>query len=392
MSKLTDSICKAAKDNGKVQKLRDGNGLYLHVMKSGKYWRYDYTYQDKRRTLSIGIYPSVTLKQARTALYNAKSELDEGIDPSYAKKLRKNVSSDLSFESVATEFFNIQNWSARHRRTIELRVQKDLIPKLGHISVTALGPRDFLHVFRVAESRGAIETAHRLKTISSQIMRYAVSVGHIPSDPCRDLKGALKTPRSKRFSAIVEPVEFGKLLRAIDTYDNNYLVALALQLAPHVVVRPGELRNARKSEFDLDNRLWSIPAERMKKNRDHFVPLTNQSIEIIGKAMEYSLDDDLLFPSVRSKGRAISDGTLNAALKYLGYDGTRHTPHGFRSSFSTMAYESDLFTEDVIEMQLAHLDKNAVKIAYKRGQHMEQRRELMSWWSDRLDAMRCSCS
>lgn len=392
MSKLTDAACKAAAHDGTVQKLRDGNGLYLHILPSGKYWRYDYRYQNKRRTLSIGVFPSITLKQARIALFSAKASLDDGIDPSYAKQLKKHVSDDLSFKSVAYEFFSIQEWSDDHRSTVELRVEKDLIPKIGHLSVKNLGPPDFLAVFRVAESRGAIETAHRLKTVSSQIMRYAVSVGHIPSDPCRDLRGALKTPRTKRYAAIVEPVAFGKLLYSIDTYDNNILIKHALRLAPHVVLRPGELRQAEWCEFDIENRLWEIPAHRMKKDRDHFVPLTDQSIEIILEAREYSQGNELLFPSLRSKSKAISDGTLNAALKYLGYAGTTHTPHGFRSSFSTMAYESELFSEDVIEMQLAHLDKNTVKAAYKRGEHVKQRREMMTWWSNRIDQMRRSGS
>ena len=390
MSKLTDANIRAASYNGSVLKLRDGNGLYLHVMPSGKYWRYDYRHHGKRRTLSIGVYPGVSLKKARIDLFAAKSKLAEGLDPSYDKQLRKHINSDHTFSAVARDWIKIQDWSESHRHTVQLRIDKDLTPKIGHMPVQQIKAADVLQVLRIIESRGAIETAHRVKVVSGQIMRFAVAMGLIDTDPCRDLKGALQTPRTKRYGAITEPVKFGKLLRAIDGYDNSTIIAHALKLAPYVALRPGELRGARWSEIDLKGKVWEIPADRMKRGRAHVVPLTKPMIQIIESVKDYTYPGELVFPSLRSKGNPISEGTLNAALKYLGYAGNVHTPHGFRSTFSTMAYESEKFDEDVIEMQLSHADKNRVKAAYKRGEHLKQRRELMLWWSKRVDSMRRS--
>lgn len=387
MSKLTDAAVKAAKHDGTVQKLRDGNGLYLHVLPSGRYWRYDYRYAGKRKTLSLGVYPTVSLKQARIDLFEAKGKLNRGIDPSYEKQLRKHIAGN-TFQAVAEDFIRIQDWDPSHQRTIELRVQKDLYPKIGDMPIEVIGPQDVLGVLRTVESRGAVETAHRIKTITGQIMRYAVAIGLISSDPTRDLRGVLKTPRTKRHSAITDRALFGKLLRAIDTYDHSIVVAHALRLAPHVVLRPGEIRGASWSEVDFEGKLWEIQAERMKKRRAHFVPLTDQSISILRSVKQYTGQGELIFPSLRAKGRPISEGTLNAALKYLGYTGDIHTPHGFRSTFSTMAYEADRFDGGVIEMQLAHQDQNSVRSAYKRGEHLKQRRELMEWWSNEIDIMR----
>lgn len=393
MANLIDSTVRSATYSGKVQKLRDGNGLYCHVMPSGKYWRYDYRYQQKRRTLALGVYPTVSLKQARIDLFAAKAKLADGIDPSYDKQLKKHVGDDDSFEAVAREWLDIQDWSARHRKTIELRIKKDLTPKIGQIPIQKIQAPDLLRVLRIIESRGAIETAHRVKTVASQIMRYGVATGRISSDPFRDLRGALKTPRTRRYAAIVKREPFGKLLRAIDGYDHSIIISHALRLAPHVALRPGELRGGLWSEIDIDNRVWTIAAERMKKKREHFIPLTNPMIHIIQSLHDYTGRGELMFPSIRARKRPISDGTLNAGLKYLGYSGEIHTPHGFRSTFSTMAYESGLFAEDVIEMQLAHLDKNVVKAAYNRSEHADQRRLLMEWWSSQINAMRqMNCS
>lgn len=388
MGTLTDAKIRSIEYQGGVHKVRDGDGLYLHVMRSGKYFRYDYRFQSKRKTLTLGTYPKVTLKQARFGLHEAKILLDKGIDPSYQKQVNKQVSSDHSFAAITNDWLKVQDWSDSHRRTIRLRIDKDLTPVIGDMRVQDIKATDVLNVLRRIESRGSIKTAHRVKTVASQIMRYAVACGLIDSDPCRDLRGALKTAGSKRYAAIVKPKPFGKLLGALELYDNSVIVRHALRLLPHVVLRSGELRGGLWSEIDFKNRLWEIPADRMKRPRDHFVPLTDQSIAILREVEEYSAGKELIFPSLRSEGRPISGNTLNVALKYLGYPGDVHTPHGFRSTFSTMAYESELFNDDVIEMQLAHQDKNRVKGAYKRGEHLKQRRELMEWWSDRITQLR----
>lgn len=383
---LTDAIIRQAEYDGKVQKLRDGNGLYCHVLPSGKYWRYDYRYAGKRRTLSIGVYPAVTLKQARIALYAAKAQLAEGIDPSYDKQIKKHVGGDHSFRAIANQWLDVQEWSEGHRRTIENRINKDLMPNIGDKPIQIITAADVLTVLRMAEARGARQTAHRLKTVTSQIMRYAVSVGLIDSDPCRDLRGALKAPVEKHLPAITEREPFGRLLVAIDSYNGNQIIAHALKLAPYLALRPGELRGGEWHEVQGNE--WVIPDHRMKRKREHKIPLAPQVVTLLDSLRQYTGGGRLMFPSLRSKGRAISDGTLGSALKQIGYGGDVHVPHGFRSTFSTMAYEAERFREDVIEMQLSHQDKNSVKAAYKRGEHIKERTELMCWWADEVDAMR----
>jgi len=321
-------------------------------------------------------------------LFAAKEQLDRGVDPSHAKQVKKHVGNDLSFKAIADEWLAIQQWSDSHRRTVKLRILKDLTPVIGELEVTKITPPDVLHVLRVVESRGSIETAHRLLTVTSQIMRYAVAVGHIPSDPCRDLKGALKKSKPVQYAAIVDPAEFGVLLRKIQGFDRNIIIGLALRLLPYVFLRSSEFRGSLWAEIDIEGRMWHIDKARMKKPRDHYIPLTDSTVSILENLRDYSGHGEHLFPSMTGKSPVISENALNNALKYLGYQGYRHTPHGFRSSFSTMANESDLFRADVIEIQLAHLDKNTIRAAYNRGEYMSQRIELMQWWSDQVDAMR----
>ena len=386
--KLSDAVVKSANAIDGVKKLRDGNGLYLHVIGSGKYWRYDYRFSGKRRTLTIGPYPSITLRAARIALFAAKDKLQQGIDPSYDKQVRKGVGTDNGFEVVAKEFLARQQWSDKHMETNVLRLEKDVYPKIGNTSVLALSAPDFLHILRIIESRGSIETAHRVLSLCGQIMRYAVSSGRITSDPTRDLKGALMPSKKGRFPAITNPGEFGKLLKAINTYDRYSAIKHALRCAPYLCLRPSELRGLERSEIDLDSKKIIIPAERMKRKREHIVPLSDSVIDILKQALSDSYHHVLVFPSIRNNGKAISDGTLNAALSYVGISSKDHVPHGFRSSFSTMAYESQLFSEDAIELQLAHDDKNKVKGAYNRSVLLDERVRLMDWWSNEIDAMR----
>lgn len=394
MPKLTDAAIRAATYDGAVLKLRDGFGLYAHVLPSGKYFRFDYRFAGKRKTLTIGAYPAVSLKKARIELYAAKALLADGIDPSYQKQLRKHVGDDHSFGAVTVEWMRVQDWSDGHRRTIRQRLDKDVLPKLGTKDVRRIGPLDVLGVLRAIESRGAVETAHRAKVVIGQVMRYAIAIGMAESDPTRDLRGVLKVSRSKPRPAIVDPVEFGKLLRALDTYDQSIIVAHALRLSPYVALRPVELREARWDE--IDGSTWTIPAVRMKGKRaekkEHVVHLAPSALAIVDSIREYTGSGELIFPSVRSKGRSISDGTLNAALRYLGYSGEVHTSHSYRSTFSTMSFESGLWREDVIEAQLAHVIPNRVQGAYNRAQHLDARRELMIWWGERVDTMRRSAA
>ena len=387
MPALTDSAVRAASYTGRPTKIRDGAGLYIHVLPTGKFWRFDYRVGGKRKTLAIGAYPSVTLKSARIALHAARAELARGADPGYQKQLQRHVGDDRTFAAACAEWLRVQDWSDGHRRTVELRLKKDVLPRLGHMDVGRMGPQDVLYVLRGIEARGAVETAHRAKVVIGQIMRYAVGVGLAPADPTRDLRGVLRVSRHKPHPAIVDPARFGTLLRAIDAYDQSTIVLLALRLAPYVALRPGELRMGRWAEIDLDGALWIIGEERMKARKRHVVPLAEQAVEIIRELQRYTGRGELMFPSLRAPGRPISAGTLNAALRYLGFPGEVHTPHGFRSSFSTMANEGG-HDRELIEIQLAHIDRDRVRALYNRGERIEDRRTLMQWWADEIDVMR----
>ena len=391
--KLTDAKVRNAKFEGKIDKLRDGNGLYLHIMPSGKYWRYDYRYQGKRKTLALGVFPAVSLKAARIALFEAKGRLDQGIDPSYEKQLSRFVGVDHSFESVAKEWIEQHDCSDRTKKEIRQKFGKDVYPVIGEMNVKLINPPDVLAVLRRIESRDALDLARRVCTNISQVMRYAVYTGLIDSDPCRDLRGAIRKKRkTKRYPAITDRKQFGELLRAIDTYSLNVVIGYAIQIAPYVALRPSELRQGKWSEIDTDAALWEIPASRMKKDRDHLVPLSRQVIALIERLRKITGSDKhgLMFPSPVKEGQPISENTMNKALERVGYPGSVHTPHGFRSTFSTMVNQSYLFSPDAVEAQLAHLDPDRVRAAYNRAAHIEQRTEIMQWWGDQIDAMRQS--
>ncbi|WP_299076616.1 integrase arm-type DNA-binding domain-containing protein [uncultured Paraglaciecola sp.] len=385
---LTDAGIKAAIYAGKTQKLRDGNGLYLHVMPSGKYWRYDYRYQGRRKTLALGVFPAVTLKSARIALFEAKGKLEQGIDPSYEKRVAKYISTDHTFKAVSSEWLEQHDCTDRSRNDIRLRYKKDAYPLIGNIPVQQIRPTDVLAVLRRIESRDAHDLARRVCTHISQAMRYAVYTGLIPSDPCRDLKGALRRKRAtKRYPAITTEKEFGRLLVDIDKYSSSMVIAFCLQLAAHVALRPTELRAGLWTEIKWQDEVWEIPLERMKKDRDHVVPLSRQSLDILSGLHRITGRSIYMFPSPVKPNQPISGGSLGGALRKAGYDAV-HCPHGFRSSFSTMANESGLFSPDAIEAQLSHLDSSRVRAAYNRAEHLEQRRKLMQWWSDRISIMR----
>lgn len=385
---LKDSHVKAAKYEGKPQKLRDGNGLYLHVLPSGKYWRYDYRYTDKRKTLSIGVYPKISLKQARLDLGDAKSLIAKGVDPSYQKKITKQIPKDQTFGGIAEQWLERQKseWKPGHHRTVKVRLEKDLIPLLGDRPIDKIEPPEILAACRRAESRGAIETAHRLRSICSQVFCYSVSLGIAKSDPTRDLRGALKTPKEKQFAALTEPKDFGQLMRAINGYSGAEHIRCALQLIAHSVVRPGELRLATWDQINIKKCTWTIDASRMKGGREHRVPLSKQSVEILKELQAITGGSDLLFPSLRSKGKPISDNTLNSALRSVGYDGSKHVAHGFRHSFSTICNESDKFNDDHIEAALAHKTPG-MRGTYNKATYWDHRVVLMQAWSDAVDRM-----
>lgn len=391
---LTDTAIKKAKPSASVVKLSDSGGLQLWVTPQGaKYWRMAYRFANKQRVLAIGVYPATTLKAARIARDKAREALAEGIDPSQKKKLDRIAAQAVSantFAALAQELLAKKAKEGRAEVTIgKLRWILDFaLPDLGPRPVSAIKPPEVLAVLRKVETRGKLETALRLRAVIGQVFRYAIATGRADNDPTPSLRGALAAPVTKPRAAIVQPVPFGGLLRSIASYDGTPEVVAALHLLALTFVRPGELRNAEWAEFDLDAAIWTIPAGRMKMRRPHRVPLAPQALGVLKTLHPITGAGRLLFPSVRSLERCMSENTINAALRRMGYGKDEMTGHGFRSAASSMLNESGLWNPDAIEAQLAHVENNAVRRAYARADFWEERIKMMSWWANCLDAMR----
>ena len=388
--KLTDTAVRGAKPKSKQYKLADGEGMYLLVKPNGrKYWRLDYKFNNKRKTYSIGIYQKVSLKQAREIKDTVKNQIDDGIDPNEQKKISKHVSDADSFEFVAREWHskNKASWTEGHANRILARLEKDIFPWIGQRQINSITPPQVLAVLRRIESRGAIETAHRAMQNCSQVFRYAVATGKAERDPTQDLKGALTAVSQKHMATITEPKEIAQLLRAIDDYKGHIITRCALQLAPYVFVRPGELRHAEWHEIDLDEGMWKIPAEKMKMRRVHFVPLSRQAISILLEIQPLTGRGKFVFPSVRSNQRPMSENTILGALRRLGYTKNEMTGHGFRGMASTRLNELG-FNRDWIELQLAHAESNSVRAAYNHAEHLPERIKMMQSWADYLDGLK----
>jgi integrase len=390
MGKLTAIKIKNAKPGTKNYKMADGGGLYMLVTKTGRYWRYDYRYLNKRKTLSLGVYPDISLKDAREKHANARKMLADEIDPAEHRKRMKAArfaAADNSFEKLAWDWFGKQNWTKGHARTVKGRLNNNILPWIGDRPVSEITAQDVLTVCRRVESRGAIETAHRVKTICSQVFRYCVAAGLVESDPCRDLAKALTPVSPKHMATILEPKKIGELMRAIEGYEGHQITRSALQLAPLVFVRPGELRHAEWSEFDLDQGQWRLPAEKMKMRQAHIVPLSRQALELIRDIQPLTGQGYYVFPSLRSNYRPMSENTVNGALRRLGYAKDEITGHGFRSMASTRLHEMG-WPSHLIERQLAHRDGNTVKAAYNHAEYMPERIKMMQEWADYLDRLK----
>jgi len=385
---LTDTQIRTAKPRERPYKLFDGDGMYLLVNPNGsRWWRLKYRVAGREKLLSLGVYDDVTLKAARDARTEARRLISKGIDPSAERRAEKATHAD-TFESVALEFLD----RSGHLRTgtveqLRHRLKTYAFPSIGKSPVASLTAADLLRMLRRIEAKGTHETAHRVRSICDRVLRFAVATGRTDRNVAGDLRGALSSTRSKNFSALTEPKRIGELLRVIDGYQGQPAVMAALQLAPLVFVRPGELRNAEWSEVDLDAAEWRIPAGRMKMGREHVVPLSKQAVAILTELRGHTGAGELLFPSLRSAERPISDNTLNAALRRLGYSKDEQTAHGFRTIASTRLNELG-FHPDLIELQLAHRDRNKVRAAYNRAERMAERRTMMQAWADYLDALR----
>lgn len=395
---LTDTAIRNAKAREKPYKMGDSGGLFLLVQPSGgKLWRVKFRVEGREKKLAIGTYPEVSISEARKRRDAARELLAMGKDPArehQRQKARAKVEAVNTFELIATEYFEKRRrdgdrpWAdATHNKNKFLLEQ--LKPDLGNIPVHEIEPADVLAALRKIEAKGNLETARRALQMTGSVMRYAVATARLRSDPTRDLRGALTAPRVKNHAAILEPSKLGELLRAIDGYGGHIHSKLALSLAPHVFVRPGELRQAQWEEIDIDRAVWSISGAKTKMRKAHHVPLSRQALEIIQTARALtSRTEGYVFPSLNSSARPMSENTLNSALRRLGYSKDEMTSHGFRSTASTLLNESGLWRPDVIERALAHGDSDKVRGTYNHSPYWPERVEMAQWWSDYLDQLR----
>ena len=383
-----------AKPAEKSYKLTDERGMYLLVTPEGfRYWRFNYRFDGKSRTLALGVFPDVSLADARVKRDSARRLLAAGEDPMERRKQDERDARAISgdtFRAIGDEWLLRLRMQGRTAAT--LRKMRWMLsfayPALGDRPITAVTAPELLEVLRSVEVRGRYETATRLRSTFGTIFRYAIATGRAQRDVSYDLRGALIVPKTTHRAALIEPEAVGGLLRVIEDYDGQPSVRIALRLAAHLFVRPGELRSAEWGEFDTGNAIWTIPAEKTKMRRQHRVPLSSQVLAIIEELRPITGKGKYLFPSVRSGARPISDNTLNAALRRLGYDKTQMTAHGFRAMASTLLNETGKWHADAIERQLGHIESNEVRRAYARGEHWPERVAMMASWSDYLDRLR----
>lgn len=393
-SGLTANAVKHAKPRSKPYKLSDRDGLYLLVTPTGiRYWRMNYRFAGQQRTLSFGRWPEILLGEAREMLLNARRSLGKGLDPleqAKLEKIAKSIAASNSFQAVAEEW--LEKIEKEGLAAITLKKARWLLaqtyPALGKRPISEITAHELLLVLKKVEGTKRYDTANRIRSTCSQVFRYAIATARANRDICADLRGALVTPRTNHRAAITTPTEASGLLRAIEDYDGHQLTQIALRLLPHLFVRPGELRWAEWREFDFDKRVWTIPDHKMKMRRPHAVPLSRQALSIIEEIEHDASYSDFLFPSLRSVDRPMSDNTINAALRRLGFSKDQMTGHGFRAMAATLLNEMGTWNPDAIERQLAHADGNSIRRAYARGQYWDERVRMMQHWSDYLDQLR----
>ena len=392
--KLTDTGCKKAKPTDKTRKLADGGGLYLEISPTGsKYWRMKYRFNRKESRLAFGVYPDVTLQEAREKRRAAKKMLDTGLDPNEQKKLGKlerRVNYENNFENVAREWHEqkYHTWKPIHAQRIIRRLENDIFPTVGSRPIKDIKPAEILSAIKNVEARGVHDLAHRIMQTCSQIFKYAVATGRAERDVTVDLKGALKPAVSKGLAHLKES-ELPAFLKKLDVYDTKFgghtLTKLAFKLLVLTFVRSGEIRGAKWEEIDFEKAQWRIPAERMKMKEIHIVPLCRQSIEILKELHELTYDkpSSYIFPSQQSPLRIMSENTFLRAIAIMGFK-EKTTAHGFRSTASTIFNENG-FRADVIERQLAHGERNQIRAAYNHAEYLKERKEMMDWWGNYVE-------
>jgi integrase len=389
---LSDTRIRRMRLAGKPRKLFDAGGLYVLVTpEGGRYWRLKYRFGGREKLLALGVYPQVPLMLARARREEARKQIAAGVDPGAAKRAAKAavVAREVgTFEAVAREWFSKFSapWAASHAKTVERRLERDVFPWIGNRPVGEIAASELLAMLRRVEARGALETAHRIHQVVSQVLRYAVAIGSAQRDPSTDLRGALPSADEKHHAALTKPADVAGLMRAIADYRGSFVTRCALRLAALLFVRPGELRRAEWGEVDFENAVWRIPAAKMKARAEHLVPLSPQAITVLRELNPLTGGGRYLFPSVRGANRPMSENTVLAALRRMGYGTDEMSGHGFRSTASTLLNEMG-WAPDFIERQLAHAERDEVRDAYNRAEYLTERRKMMRAWADYLDAL-----
>jgi integrase len=382
---LTELNVKAAKARDKPYKLYDEKGLFLIVTpKGGRWWRFKYIHAGVEKLISLGMYPDVKLKDARAKRDEARRLNAANVDPSVKRRAERSAQAD-TFAAVAQEWLETKQASLTRGTWLRDRDQlvKMVGPYIGSRPIADIEAPELLAILKRLEKRGVHDTAHRVRAVCGRVLRYAIATGRAKRDISADLKGALAPKNSQRYAAITDPAKVGALLRAIEEFDGQRTTYAALRLAPYVFVRPGELRGAEWGELDLERAEWRIPAERMKMGELHIVPLSHQAVTILKELEPLTGGNRYVFPAIGGQPRPLSENTLNAALRRIGYSHEEMTGHGFRTMASTLLNEQG-WNPDLIELQLAHRERNKVRAAYNRAQRLPDRRRMMQAWADYL--------
>lgn len=391
---LTDAQIRSFRAAEKPFKRADAKGLYIEVMPNGsKLWRFKFRVGGKEKRLALGAYPEIKLAEARKRRDEARAKLDRDIDPAMERKRKRlaaKISADDSFEQIANEYIDKMEREGRAPATVSKAhwFLSLLKPAIGQMAISEVDPQFLLAALKKLEAKGNYETAKKTRSFASRVFRYGVATGRAKNDPAAMLNGALITPKAKHYAAILEPSKLGELLRAIDDYSGSPTSKFAMQIAPHVFVRPGELRHAEWEEFDLSQRIWRIPAGKMKARRAHAVPLSDQVVRMLVELRSLTGPKGYVFPAAHTPRRPMSENTINASFRRMGFTKDEVTAHGLRSTASTLLNESGLWNPDAIERALAHGMSDAVRGAYHRGQHWDERVRMAQWWSDELDRLK----
>ncbi len=391
---LNDIKVKSAKQRDKAYKLTDEKGLYLLVTrKGGKCWRFNYRFAGKQKTLAIGTYPLISLKEARKQRDVARLQIADNVDPAQHKQMKKNklkAANKNSFKAVALEWHERQapTWKAATVRKRLWILEHKLFPQIGSLPIADITPPHILRVLRRIESKGEIETAKRSRQVAGQVFRYAVACGLADSDPTRDLRDQLLTKKTKHHAALITPREVGKLLVDIDNYQGTAVVCALLKISPLVFQRPGEVRQMEWRDLDLKAKLWEIPGDKIKMEEPHIVPLSKQAVVILKDIKQLTGRHSYVFPAQGKRNRPASDAAVTNALRKMGYTGEQMTAHGFRAMGRTMLDEVLEYPPHLIEQQISHKVRDPLGRAYNRTKHLEQRKEMMQRWADYLDQLR----